>query len=140
MILVDEFEIIVRKYFDYLIDDFGFSYKGITSQPYTYHVLYIKDNRLVRIDLAYRHDFIDINIFNKVNEVLPTTQNFDYSVNLASLIYKEKPRLEFGKEYESMMPHAIGLEKSVETLSQLFKKYADSILRFKTWISRNDCK
>lgn len=140
MIIVDEFEEIVKRHFNYLVHDFGFSYRGTTSQPYSYHVKYIKDKRLVRIDLAYRHNFIEVNIFDKIDKIEPTTQNFDYSVGLRHLMYKKKMGLEFGKEYEAMMPSRIGLEKSVVILSQLFKTYASEILRFKKWVSANDCK
>lgn len=140
MISIEEFELTVKKYFNYLIEDFGFVYKGATSQPYSYYVKYTKETRLVRIDLAYRHDFIEVNIFDKIDKVEPTTQNFKYSVSLSSLMYKNSPSLEFGKKYEALMPNRIGLEKSVEILSQFLIKYAKEILHFKTWISTNDCK
>lgn len=126
------------KHFSYLESQYGYANKESEYIPYMYYVKYLKNDLMVRIGLACRHNFIEIFIFNKVNLYAPTSQDQKHSISLQQLIHlKNKELFSDDSQYENLMPSRISFDESIKIFSDLLKDYAEDILKGVKWISQD---
>ena len=129
MIVFDEFINTTRKYFDFLEHDHGYVFQNSDTVPFIHYIDYRKENTIVRISLGYRHDYLEVYIFFKVNKFQPNTQDLKHSESLLDLIYKKKGRsFNHETDYDLYMPSKIGLINSLDKVADLFKVYASKVL------------
>lgn len=129
MITLVEFDSLVQKYFSFLETSFDFVYDGCEDLPFMYYIRYIKKKLLVRIGLAYRHENIEVFIFENPRLHPPTSQDNKHSISLPELIYKKNKKAFLNDaEYEKLMPLEIGYNKSLEKISSLLSEYGRDIL------------
>lgn len=125
----------VRLHFTYLESEYGFVFQSKESLPFMHYIKYTKSDLMVRIGLAYRHDYIEIFIFNDIYKTEPSSQNIKHSLALTQLIrHANKTYFKDEEEYEKLMPMKVGLELSLTLLASLLKNYGDDILRGEKWI------
>jgi len=138
MIELEEFDKLVRKHFHFLETDFGYECKGSENIPFMFFVKYVKDFMMVSVGLAYRHDYIEVYIFDKIHLYTPTTQNYKHSVNIFQLVRIKKGKATLtDEEAENLMPSTISYDESLERFAILLKEYGKEVLTGKKWI-RNE--
>lgn len=123
---LEEVEPVIKKYFKYLVTEFGFKEEPSRTEPFSHVIIYSKLNLRVDIEYAYRHDYIS-----------PQIVNLDKKryIGLEWILPKYDSNFIDYKKYNELMPRQIGLEESVKIISELFRKYAATLLSGEEWYS-----
>ena len=132
MIHLNTMEQLVRKYFQYLVKEFGFTESGSNTEPFEHTIMYTKLNLIVEIIYGYRNEYIDLRISNKNFSIQRDSYKF---IDLTWIMRRNKPDFNLDKNYSDLMPSKVPLEESLKILSDLFKIYAASILNNNEWYS-----
>ena len=134
MVEIEDIDMLVRKYFKYLIDEFNFVECGSDLVLFVHSIKYCKANLIVEVRYAYRNEFIEPRIYNK-NFLL--REGVFKDINLPWILIKNNPSYDY-KDYIKLMPSEIGLQKSMENIASLFKDQASKFLQGKEWSSWDD--
>ena len=132
MIELSEIETLSRKYFNYLIEVFGFTEVSSKTVPFSHIIQFSNANFNIEIRYGFRNKFLEVRVYNLKIRLDKDHYKF---VSLHHMMKRRKPDFDYGKEYWSVVPKEAGIEQSFKEISELFKEYAIDILTSKEWYS-----
>jgi hypothetical protein len=121
-----------EQYFDSLLQKYGYSYSGNEKSQRDISYFFIRPDRMVEIHYNYPNYYLDVQFYKEYD----ITKLFAARhISLAHIMKDKDPNYNY-LDYEAIMPGNITLERSLENLSELLKKYATTYLEgteWKTW-------
>lgn len=130
MVDLESFKEKIRLHFDKYLLNYSYSFLMAETISTMHFVNYVNANRIISIQLAYRHNYIDVRFYYEIvnySKIIDSSSN-DY-ISLPLLIkYEKNETYNYELDYNNFMPSQMGLDSSIEKLKELLELYGKKVL------------